>query len=64
MEQKHEPLVHVSTRIKLADWNRMTALAQERGVTRGGRANVSEAARLAIEQGLQVMAEEANDVTS
>jgi len=42
----------------------MTALAQERGVTRGGRANVSEAARLAIEQGLQVMAEEANDVTS
>lgn len=50
-----EPMVIVGGRVPLRDFQRLEALARERGwITRKrGRANVSEALRLAVALGLR-----------
>ena len=55
-----EPMVIVGGRVPLRDFQRLEALARERGwiTQKRGRANVSEALRLAVALGLRAAEQE------
>jgi hypothetical protein len=53
-----EPTVNVAARVPFSAWQKLMALAQDRGLTRRGRPNVSAAARIALERGIEIVSEE------
>jgi len=54
-----EPMVSMGVRVRFTDWRRLVALAERRGLRRGDRPNVSEAAREVLALGLEVVNGEA-----
>ena len=54
-----QPTVNIGVRLPYTHWRRLVALAERRGLRRGDRPNVSEAAREVLALGLDAVNGEA-----